>query len=146
DTIDEILNLAFSDPMLIHLQKTLIDYYHFYQSYNWQKRDLAMYQNYLYLKEIFKIDKFYSQLGAKHTYRDVLADDFRSFTYFLNHDFNSPVKDKVLSVHCFYRNSKSLEASKINREIIYKEVYTRKTYNTDNLSVLKKPFNLISLT
>lgn len=145
DKVEEILKLSFSDPILIHLQKSLTDYYNFYQTLNWQKRDLAMYHNYLFLKQTFNIDKFYSQLGAKHSYRDLLSDNFMSFTYFLSHDLTSPVKDKVLSIHIFYKDSKCLEVGKVNSETIYKKVFTRKTYKTDNLSVLKKAFNLINL-
>src|SRR5690554_723352 len=80
DDIDIILNSNFEDPILNHLQNTIIDYYQFYNTINWQKRDLAMYNNYLFIQEVFNITDFYSQLGAKHSFSEILSDNYMSFT------------------------------------------------------------------
>ncbi|QVK16945.1 hypothetical protein KHQ81_08535 [Mycoplasmatota bacterium] len=143
--IDSIINLSSNDPLLIHIKNNIIASKSFYENLNWQERDLAMYQNYLFLQSYYDFDGFYAQLGAKHGFSDLLNDQFESFTYFLNHDETSPVNNAVISIMIFYKDSECLEIYSIKSTFIYKNEKIKKTYKTNNLDVFSKNLVFIHL-
>ncbi|HEY8364751.1 MAG TPA: hypothetical protein VIK84_04185, partial [Haloplasmataceae bacterium] len=143
--INDILNKSYSDPLLNHLKKNIINYHEFYDTMDFQEREKYMYQNYLFLKDIYSINTFFSQLGVKHGYCDILSNNYQSFAYYLNHDEASTVKDRVLSLMTFYKASFILESLTYKEKIIYHKKILKSSYVHNDLDIFQEKFTLINL-
>ena len=79
-------------------------------------RDKVMMENFSFIYSLNKDEKFFGQLGSEHIYQDYINSDYMSrddvrFGTLLNKN-NSPVKDKVYSLLCVYRNIDNTYPSK----------------------------------
>lgn len=105
-------------------------------------RDKVMMDNFSFIYSLNKDEKFFGQLGSEHIYQDYINSDYKSredirFGILLNTD-NSPVKDKVYSLLCVYRNVDSISPSK--QEFDYSLIKSYKEDMFVDLSQENSPF------
>lgn len=79
-------------------------------------RDKVMMDNFSFIYSLNKDEKFFGQLGSEHIYQDYINSDHKSsdevrFGTLLNSN-NSPVKNKVYSLLCVYKNIDETSPSK----------------------------------
>lgn len=145
DDINSILKLEFTDLKLQLLQISIVNFHRFYEDINWQHRENMMLNNYLSLIDIYNIDAFYAQLGAKHCLKDLSSDNYQSFTYLLNKDEKANLSEKILVFKVFYKDSNFLETYQMKNEIYYRNKFIKTTYKTNNLDEFTECFLLFNL-
>ena len=79
-------------------------------------RDKVMMKNFAFLYSLKKGEKFFGQFGSEHIYQDYMNSDFLTmeeirFGTLLNSK-SSPVKNKVYSLLCVYKNKEGNSPSK----------------------------------
>lgn len=100
----------------------------FYKTRYHSLREKRMYENILFLKEMYGIDACLVQLGAKHGFLEETSDNYKSLGYYLDKKEDSPYRNRVLNIMLFYQNSQYLESTYFKGELYYKINTLTKSY------------------
>lgn len=127
-----VLNI--DEKILLRVIRNINYNKNFYNELDWQYREKKMYQNYLFLQDVYNINKFYAQFGLMHCFKEITGNNFKSIVYFLDKEGKSKVKNNVLVIASIYKNCKYIDSIQYNNLFYYKKYIINKSYRGNNFN------------
>lgn len=117
----------------------------FYITGDFTLRERRMYENILFVKELYGFDSCFLQFGANHGFLEETSDNYKSLGYYLNYDLYSPYQKRVLNIMLFYQNSEYLETIYINQKLYFRINTLTKNYHMINLDNINTSLIMVKL-